>query len=135
MSTRPICVHCRKPYGRRDVESVTVKWPLGKPMPPYQGNGTIVKIGRAYVTSNRGTVSGAVTLSSNASVRGFQEADLAKLPEHSENVTTLWVWDGKTYLGGYDPFCTLRCALSYARAAYADKTRTRLAPRRTNRPD
>ncbi len=28
------------------------------------------------------------------------------------------VWDGKSWTGGYHPFCTLRCALSYARIAF-----------------
>ena len=28
------------------------------------------------------------------------------------------VWNGRDWSGGYPPFCTLRCALSYARKAY-----------------
>jgi hypothetical protein len=27
-------------------------------------------------------------------------------------------WDGTSWSGGYDPFCTLHCALDYARKAY-----------------
>jgi hypothetical protein len=36
----------------------------------------------------------------------------------------LELWDGQTWGGGYPPFCTLRCALDYARRAfrtYGDK--------------
>jgi len=29
------------------------------------------------------------------------------------------VWDGETFVKPYEPFCTLRCALDYARRAYA----------------
>jgi len=28
------------------------------------------------------------------------------------------IWDGESWRGGYNPFCTLRCALDYARKAY-----------------
>jgi hypothetical protein len=28
------------------------------------------------------------------------------------------VWDGESWLSSYAPFCTLRCALDYARKAY-----------------
>lgn len=27
-------------------------------------------------------------------------------------------WDGQSWYGGYKPFCTLNCALDYARRAY-----------------
>lgn len=28
------------------------------------------------------------------------------------------LWDGESYWKPYEPFCTLRCALAYARASY-----------------
>lgn len=28
------------------------------------------------------------------------------------------VWNGRDWRGGYSPFCTLRCALDYARKAF-----------------
>jgi len=30
----------------------------------------------------------------------------------------LETWDGETWVKPYEPFCTLRCALEYARMAY-----------------
>jgi hypothetical protein len=41
---------------------------------------------------------------------------------NGERVWDAEVWDGKSWMGGYEPFCTLRCALSYARKAYAGRT-------------
>jgi hypothetical protein len=40
-------------------------------------------------------------------------------PHIGGQVQDVEVWDGKSWMGGYEPFCTLRCALSYARKAYA----------------
>lgn len=31
------------------------------------------------------------------------------------------LWDGESYNAPCSPFCTLRCALKYARRAYAEK--------------
>lgn len=88
---RPICVHCGKPYGQRDVNSETVRWPVGEEMPPYRGNGIVTKVGYTYETA--------------------------------EKIMTCqrYVWDGETYWGGYKPFCTLRCALDYARRVYNER--------------
>jgi hypothetical protein len=33
-------------------------------------------------------------------------------------VQEIELWNGKSWIGGYEPFCTLRCALAYARRAY-----------------
>ena len=33
------------------------------------------------------------------------------------------VWNGRDWYGGYPPFCTLRCALDYARRAFARSQR------------
>lgn len=45
-------------------------------------------------------------------------------PWGSAQRRVLWtVWDGETFVTPYNPFCTLRCALSFARAAYETGTR------------
>ena len=43
----------------------------------------------------------------------------------SENATTSHrtIWDGESYWKPYEPFCKLRCALAYARKAYAVATK------------
>ena len=123
---RAICVCCGQPYGQRDIEFVTVKWPIGEEMPPYRGNGIVVKTGFKYQTTNRETVRGVTALSMNPDIRKKQEADIARAPERSENVAHISVWDGESYVGGYKPFCTLRCALEYARKAYAQSQKIRV---------
>ena len=40
-----------------------------------------------------------------------------------ELLTHRLIWDRETWIGGYWPFCTLRCALAYARRAYLAKSR------------
>lgn len=116
---RPTCGHCGKPYGQRATTLETVRWECGEPMPAYRGNGIVVKTGNPYTTTNRATVRKLTMLSVNASIRSFQEEELAKLPEKSQQTATREIWDGQSWRGGYSPFCTLRCALAYARHAYA----------------
>jgi hypothetical protein len=36
----------------------------------------------------------------------------------SEHVMYRRTWDGKTWYAPHEPFCTLRCALTYARMAF-----------------
>ena len=40
---------------------------------------------------------------------------------NGERLYDVDVWDGKSWMGGYEPFCTLRCALQYARKAWAQR--------------
>ena len=82
---RPICVHCGKPYGQRDVTDQVVRRQKGEPWPPYRGNGIVL---REVVFNDSATVN-------------YRK-----------------VWDGETWSKPYEPFCTLRCALDYARRAY-----------------
>jgi hypothetical protein len=110
---RPICVHCGKLYGRRATTTEKVRWdtPLIEvkttrgdviiqakeptaPPPPYRGNGTVVQERHAYLSAD--------------DHRMVMERD---------------IWDGESWSGGYKPFCTLRCALDYARKAYARSKR------------
>jgi hypothetical protein len=60
------------------------------PAPSYRGNGIVVGHTRPYVSADNGRA-----------------------------VMQRYVWDGETWSGGYEPFCTLRCALAYARKAIA----------------
>ena len=84
--SRPICVHCGKPYGQRATHDETVHREIGEPWPPYRGDGVVMK----------------------------QTA-------LSDTATTAYrtIWDGKSWRTPYQPFCKLRCALDYARKAYA----------------
>lgn len=99
-SNRPICVHCGGSYGSRYTSMETIKWADGEPKPEYRGNGIVVKE-RIWTT-------GASRGSSHGVVYG-----------HNETIAHRTIWDGESWAGGYDPFCTLRCALDYARKAYS----------------
>jgi hypothetical protein len=117
---RPQCVHCGKLYGSRATTSERVRWEVGEQPPPYRGNGIVIKeVGQGYQTATRATVRDHTMLSINPEIRARQEADLARLPETSCMVGHRSIWDGETWWGGCKPFCTLRCALDYARKAYA----------------
>jgi hypothetical protein len=115
---RPVCVHCGRPYGRRNTTAEELSWALDETRPTYKGNGIVVKEGEPYKTANRDTVRAVTMMSVNPEVRAKQEARLAAMPEASRWTATREVWDGESWFGGYKPFCTLRCALAYAREAY-----------------
>jgi hypothetical protein len=110
---RPKCACCGKVYGKRNASSQEVRWDAPSteyiiqewagrerrtymqagdipPPPPYRGNGVVVKETSPYISADNGRA-----------------------------VMTRWVWDGESYWKPYEPFCTLRCALHYARKAYA----------------
>jgi hypothetical protein len=115
---RPKCVCCGKPYGSRSTTSNKVTWPLGEPMPAYRGNGIVVKTVTHGTSANRASVRAVTPLSVNPEIRARQEAQIATAPEESFQIAYRDVWDGLTWFKPYEPFCTLRCALVYARAAY-----------------
>lgn len=105
---RPTCGHCGAAYGWRHTATQTVTWPAGEAKPPYQGNGVVTRERMWHTAphSSSGTV-------------------LGKSFGHDDNVMARDVWDGETWWGGYEPFCTLRCALNYARKAYRAGYRAR----------
>jgi hypothetical protein len=90
-AARPRCVHCGAKYGRRATHGFTLCWQEGEPEEVYGGYLQLVK---SETPRKRGD---------GAWVRHIE------------------VWDGKSWIGGYEPFCTLRCALSYARRAYNNR--------------
>lgn len=112
---RPKCGHCGTPYGQRALDREVVRWDTPSkqsegsyigpnfkretffladgailPPPAYRGNGIVVSESSPHISGSDG--------------RAFMERQ---------------IWDGESYCGGYDPFCTLRCALDYARRAFA----------------
>lgn len=103
---RPTCVHCGKPYGQRDTTTETVRWPLNGEKPPYRGNGMVAR--EVFHQKARGAL---VSQGNDPKIQ-------YNLPEQP-NIMHRHIWDGESWFGGYDPFCTLRCALDYARQAYA----------------
>ena len=108
--TRPICVHCGKAYGQRATRTETYKYAAGEPRPAYRGNGIVTKERDWNTLGSTGSL-GSIKFSA------------------SEIVGSRTIWDGETWRGGYDPFCTLRCALDYARQAWVQGVGAR-SPRR-----
>jgi hypothetical protein len=98
--TRPVCVHCGKLYGKRDTTDTILVWRKGEERPPYRGNGVIV------------------AESEFAALYKIQEALGRPLDKENDRYVRLEIWDGQTWCGGYQPFCTLRCALGFARKAF-----------------
>jgi hypothetical protein len=73
----------------------------GEVMPPYRGNGIVVSTSMHHTAPHdcSGTVYG-VPFTNN------------------DNVALRDIWNGETWWGGHKPFCTLRCALDFARKAF-----------------
>ena len=96
---RPKCAQCGKSYGVRAVRDEKLIYKTGEPKPRYQGNGIVIKEREWTTGKTTGSIEGT---------------------KYEENETVLHrsIWDGRTYWLTYEPFCTLRCALSYARNAY-----------------
>ena len=95
-SPRPVCVHCGKPYGRHATTDEVVRWDT-----PTKEVPTVYK----------GEITGTMTITVSA--------------DDGRMVMYRTVWDGESWVGGYEPFCKLRCALDYARRAYARATAAR----------
>ena len=86
---RPLCVCCGKPYGQRNTHDT--REIISAPPTPYRGN--------AFMVEEQLMQWGV----------DFDE------PKAMLIRTT---WDGESYYTGYQPFCTLRCALQFGREAY-----------------
>jgi hypothetical protein len=116
---RPVCVHCGASYGKRDLHTEEVRWPQGQPMPRYTGNGIVVKTGSASRLPLK-----AEFIAEQEKRAAFRPRE-APDPRFYTDEPTLHlyreVWDGESYWGGYKPFCTLHCALDYARRAYRER--------------
>jgi hypothetical protein len=122
--SRPVCVHCGAKYGQRHTHQEDVRWPEGEPMPSYTGNGVVWK------TSEPSRLGLKAEFLADQQKRTSWAGGLARKREEPDprfytDTPTMHayreVWDGESWTGGYDPFCTLRCALSYARKAYAGR--------------
>lgn len=106
---KPICAHCGKKYGQRDTDTQSVLFPATDPTPVYRGNLEVVREEvRPWSRQMR----------EEKSADYMRPRLVAVGPE--QNRVTWTLWDG-TYRAPYHPFCTMRCALAYARAAWSRK--------------
>lgn len=89
---RALCACCQQPYGSRLTETTQQVRTAAQGAPePYRGNSVLVE----------------EALYSYGEQNGQPAAMLSRV-----------LWNGQSYSMPYAPFCTLRCALAYARAAY-----------------
>ena len=100
---RPICVHCGKRYGQRATHCEVVRWMPSEPKPEYAGNGIVIQDRYHGIAPNRTVLLGVEVTGMHSAYR--------------------WIWDGETWWAKYTPFCSLRCALDFARKAYAKGVR------------
>jgi hypothetical protein len=122
--SRPVCVHCGEVYGRRTTHSEDVRWPAGESMPRYAGNGVVVKTSAPSRLGLKAEFL-ATQAERNKSHWGRARKEEPDPRFYTETPTMhayREIWDGESWYGGYPPFCTLRCALGYARKAYAART-------------
>jgi hypothetical protein len=98
--SKPICVHCRKAYGVRRTENVILTWKEGEKEPSYRGDNMVVRV------------------HTHANTEQLDKA-FGRPRTEIDRWAVLETWNGESYRGGYRPFCTLRCALDFARLAYA----------------
>src|SRR5262245_59039493 len=96
---RPTCAHCGAAYGRRATTDAVLVWRKGEKRPGYRGNGIVIKERQHGPLFNL-------------------EKALGRPKRPDDEYVFLDIWDGQTWDGGYRPFCTLRCALDYARRAF-----------------
>jgi len=108
---RPTCAYCGKDYGQRDVRSMPLKWACDEPKPAYTGNH--IHIRDRFERKNQ-----EFEMEPSPVLQGYMvpKKPLKLVKEYM--TCDRETWDGETYFTRYDPFCTLRCALAYARNAY-----------------
>lgn len=103
---RPVCGNCGKPYGQRELKNECVAVRIGAERPRYTGNRIVVK---------------ETTFGNSDGLRGASGTWMGVRFGPNETILIRSTWDGETWHGGYVPFCTLRCALDYAREAYTHR--------------
>lgn len=111
---RPMCALCGSPYGKRSTSQEVQHLPLTVTVPEYRGKLELiaesVKTEKHLKPEFRDSVNDQATL---------------RNPDAWEQVTVVRreFWDGASWAGGYHPFCSLRCALAFAQAAFRDGCR------------
>lgn len=121
---RPVCVHCGLPYGQRWTETSRETVEIGCPIPPYRGNGQVVREVIDPPLPPPGqpdNPASYVPMDPDA----YEQEQVGRTYMRSGRYigrkgrqVRREVWDGESYYGGQKPFCTHRCAHAFAVAAY-----------------
>jgi hypothetical protein len=116
---KPICAYCGKKYGGRSLVIKTVVVEIGQPVPPHASNLPCIKT--EYIPAL--PENGGPSTPDEAKSYVPMDTDGGSIRMMSYNGRkgrriTRHYWDGESYHSGYDPFCTLRCALGFAKASH-----------------
>jgi len=114
---RPVCGHCGKAYGQRWTEDTRLLVPVDEPIPPYRGNAQLLKESYLGVTPSKETIK-KMQCEKAEFMRDYYQSQIDAAPDRPMQIIHRKTWDGETWCGGYDPFCTMRCALDFATKAY-----------------
>lgn len=117
MTQRPVCGYCGKAYGARRTHMQPVRHLLGKPVPPYMGNGKVIREREHTRTLPRKSLE-AIQRTPMTDWEKSNPPEYRKpgyVPD--QVIVHREVWLGEWW-GGYEPFCTMRCALEYARRVW-----------------
>jgi hypothetical protein len=119
---KPICVNCGNSYGHRLTKTEHVRWTEDQERPAYRGNLAVLRFREHGKQLSKSILQEAA----NQKPGPWQAKMIDDAPEKTTYSGYYELWDGESYAGGYKPFCTLRCALDYARKAYA-KTKLKVS--------
>ena len=116
--TKPRCAFCGKLYGHRRVTEERIVVEIGQPIPGPKSNHLMVKEDMQPPLPKPGEPDeyrrgGYVPMDADPGSRLYS----GHYSGRKGRSVVRTFWDG-TYGTPYDPFCTLRCAQDFARAAY-----------------
>ncbi len=114
MSSRPRCAYCRKRYGRRAIRVEHLIVEIGKPFPPPKMN---IAIMREDYYPPLPPVGPATPEEATEFVMMDRSSVIWYTGRKGRSLTRIF-WDGESYVGGHDPFCTSKCAEAFAKEAY-----------------
>lgn len=123
--SRNRCACCGKPYGRRMTTTERFVVRIGEPLPRPKSNQPIIATrvwppmpedgGPAFPED----ATSYTPIPDPAEDCSIYRAPQSHPPERRGRAVEYTMWDGESYYSGNGPFCTLRCALQFARDSWA----------------
>lgn len=107
-----VCVCCGKEYGNRVITSTREWFPNSEPVPPYRGNGYVVRESVQYGKEGAGTVHPEDHSKTTHSRLGCDPSVRIGSMVYRD------IWDGESIHTPNKPFCTQSCAADFGHKAY-----------------
>lgn len=110
---RPMCALCGQPFGKKATTRDVLRVEGVVEVQPYTGPLELVS---ERVKQEKQL---------KPEVENSDDPAVLRNPASFRDVTVVRreFWDRTTWSGGYHPFCSMRCALAFAQAAYRDGSR------------